>query len=127
MKCSIFSAALILAASTASALYVPPKEAPRDVSSGSDLTPDEVIDAPISKAEFTRLYEIVEELIENEDYVGLSALHFLTGNALEDFESNGEKAQPSTDAAPEVVTKRGNIRNVNQQFSGFSRFFSGRP
>ncbi|SPO01919.1 uncharacterized protein DNG_04592 [Cephalotrichum gorgonifer] len=121
MKAAIFTS-VILAASTASALHLPREGAPRAARSTPDTTVVDETNSPISKAEFTRLYNFVEELINSDDYVGLSALNFLTREALEDFDSTTGEHKPSE--TPAAVTKRNN-RSLGQQFSNFGNFFGG--
>lgn len=116
MKSMIF-ASFILAASTATGLHIPHKSTPRAASSDTAI-PEDTTDSPISKDQFNRLYDIVGELSQGDDYVGLSALNFLTGNALGEFESGEGAGSPAVD-------KRTDFRPAEDQFRSFGVFFGG--
>lgn len=109
---SFILASLLLAAPAISALRLPHEITPRAASPA----PEDAAESPISEEEFYRLYDIVDELIQAGDNIGLSALNFLTGDALGDSEANGEEA--GGEDAP-VVAKRVDNRPPDVQLRRF--------
>lgn len=126
MKCIIFTS-LILAAPMVSALRLPQKTTPPAARSvpvpateESVPAPEEPIEPGMTREDFDRVYAIVHKFVENEDFVGLSALNFISGNEIEDYERvRGDL--PEADVP--VVAKRSDFRPPSAQFDNFSRLF----